>query len=190
MNIVLYSREVLRTNHRSKNNRLFYLAIGSTLILLFYALYVLPHYSACFSLPNSNNSLGLSFGYGIRTATQFFETRTEEQRFCYAHFICIWDNIFTLVYTITHTLWLIFLFKRWRFFLALPLLHMSADWIENYIELAMVNTYNNSHNLPEPLISSGSLATQIKWCLSIVLYLFLVYGILVKYRAFKTFNKH
>ena len=116
MNIVLYSREVLRTNHRSKNNRLFYLAIGSTLILLFYALYVLPHYSACFSLPNSNNSLGLSFGYGIRTATQFFETRTEEQRFCYAHFICIWDNIFTLVYTITHTLWLIFLFNVGDFF--------------------------------------------------------------------------
>lgn len=165
-------------------NRLIYIAVGSTILMVLYAQFILGHFSSCFLIPDSPNSLGLSFGYDIKVVQCFFDVRTVEQLDCYAQFIRVWDTIFPVIYTLMYSCWMIYLFKRWPFVLCIPLLHMIADWIENYAELLMLDAYINSSALSEKLVSFGSTTTMIKWSLSIVTYSIILFGIIRKLKLF------
>ena len=157
--------------------------------MFLYAQFILGHYSHCFSIPNSSNSLGLTFGYNINTVQHFFQIRSNEQLYCYAHFIRVWDTIFPLLYTLMYSLWFVYLFKKWRLVLLFPILHMFSDWIENYVELLMLEGYLNTNALSESLVSLGSGITILKWSLSIVTYSIIIFGIITKFKIFITSPK-
>ena len=175
-----------RIVNQLKKNKAFYLAIASTIAMFLYAQLILGHYSGCFSISGTSNSLGLSFGYTIDMVQHFFEIRSNEQLKCYAHFIRVWDTIFPLLYTLMYSLWFVYLFKKWRLLLIIPILHMFSDWIENYFELLLLDAYMPPYMLEENLVSLGSSVTIIKWSLSIVTYLIILYGIITKLKPFIT----
>jgi hypothetical protein len=154
--------------------------------MFLYAQFILGHYSSCFSIPNSINSLGLTFGYNTNTVQHFFGIRSNEQLHCYARFIMIWDTIFAVLYTLMYSLWFVYLIKKWRIALIIPILHMFSDWIENYIELLMLEGYIDTYTLSENLVSLGSGITVLKWLLSIVTYSIIIFGIITKLKLRKT----
>ena len=178
-----------RIVNQLKNNRTLFLAIGATILMFLYAQFILGHYSRCFWISGTSNSLGLSFGYSINVAQHFFEIRTNEQLNCYGHFIRVWDTIFPLLYTLMYSLWFVYLFKKWRLLLIIPILHMFSDWIENYVELLMLEAYINPNTLSEDLVSLGSGVTILKWSLSIVTYSIIIFGIIAKLKIFMTSPK-
>lgn len=172
-----------------KANRTLFLAIGSTIVMFLYARFIIGHYSICFSISGTSNSLGLSFGYNINRVQHFFEIRSNEQLNCYSHFIRVWDTIFPIIYTLMYSLWFVYLLKKWRLLLIIPILHMFSDWIENYVELLMLGAYMNPNTLSENLVSLGSGITILKWSLSIVTYLIIIVGIITKLKLFITSPK-
>ena len=167
-----------------KKSRILYLAIGSTIAMVLYAQFILGHYSSCFSVENSINSLGLSFGYNINIVEHFFGIRSTEQLNCYGNFVRVWDTIFPILYTLMYSLWFVYFFRKWRLLLIIPILHMFSDWIENYIELSMLETYMNLNTLSEAMVSLGSGVTILKWSLSILTYLIIIFGIITKLKTF------
>lgn len=178
-----------RIVNQLKKNRTLYLAIGSTILMLLYAQFILGHYSSCFSISGTSNSLGLSFGYDINVVQYFFEIRSKEQLDCYGNFIRVWDTIFPILYTLMYSLWIVYLFKKWRLLIMIPILHMFSDWIENYVELLMLEAYMNPNALSENLVSFGSGVTILKWSLSIVTYSIIIFGIITKLKLFITLPK-
>ncbi len=170
---------------RSKRTQLF-LAIGSTLLMVLFAQFVLGHYSACFHVEGSLNSLGLSFGYSSEDVQIFVEARSSTQLNCYLNFLRIWDSLFPILYTLMYVLWIIYLFKRNTFLLIIPLLHMVTDWIENFFEITMIEQYMQTGIPEETLISAGSVVTMLKWGLSVVTYAVLLYGIVKKLNIVQT----
>ena len=178
-----------RIVNQLKKKRTLYLAIASTITMFLYAQLILGHYSSCFSISGTSNSLGLSFGYNISIVQHFFEIRTTEQLNCYSQFIRVWDTIFPILYTLMYSLWFVYLFKKWRLLLMIPIVHMCSDWIENYVELLMLEAYMNPNTLSEDLVSLGSGVTILKWSLSFVTYSIIIFGIITKLKLFITSPK-
>lgn len=175
-----------RIVNQLKKNRTLFLAIGSTTLMFLYVQFILGHYSRCFSISGTTNSLGLSFGYNLNIVQYFFEIRTNEQLNCYSNFIRVWDTIFPILYTLMYSLWFVYLFKKWRLLLIIPILHMFSDWIENYVELLMLDGYMNTNTLSESLVTLGSSITILKWSLSIVTYSIILFGIITKLKLLIT----
>lgn len=162
-----------------KNNKTLCFAIGSTIAMFLYTIFILGPSSSCFSLEVGSNSLGLSFSYTKEMVLSFFGSRTEDQLICYGQFLKIWDPIFAFVYTLMHSFWIMYFFRNKRLFLIIPLLVMFADWIENYIELLMLKSYSNSSLIAESMVSLGSLINSIKLSLSAITYLLILFGVII-----------
>ncbi len=169
---------------KQPKNLVLYLAILATLSMVLYAQFILGHYSECFRIENTVNSLGLSFGYSARDVMTFFESRSKQQLNCYIEFLSKWDTIFPLLYTAMNSLWIIYLLKKRLFLIIIPLIQMLCDWTENYLEVSMVNNYLNSGLIPEDLIFYGSSTTILKWILSILTYTIIVAGIIIRFTFF------
>jgi len=165
-------------------NKTLYVATLSTLIMILYAQFVLGHFSTCFSIDGALNSLGLSFGYSSAEVFAFLDIRTEEQLLCYANFLKVWDSLFPILYTIMYIYWIIYLFKNWHYISILPLMHMISDWLENYYEISIVNEYLRFGEISNQLVSTGSILTTIKWILSILTYIIILYGIIKNLKAY------
>lgn len=180
---------VIRKMQQVYNNRIFYFAIASTIGMFLYAQFILGYYSSCFYVPDATNSLGLTFGYDIKIVQQFFEIRSSEQLNCYGHFIRVWDSIFPVVYTLMYSLWFVYLFKKWQFLVIIPILHMFSDWIENFIELLLLDSYLNSNPFSEQIVSLGSNVTILKWGFSILTYSIIIFGIIIKLKNFRSSPK-
>ena len=116
----------------------------------------------------------------------FFEVRTQEQLFCYSQFLKIWDAIFAFVYTLMYASWIRYFFKNKSLFLIIPILGMIADWVENYVELLMLDIYLNSNLISEIFVSLGSVINSFKWTLSILTYLIILIGIMITLKIFLT----
>ncbi len=172
-------------------NLVLYLAIVATLLMVLYAQFIFGHYSQCFRIENSINSLGLTFGYSTADVMAFVESRSKQQLNCYIDFLSIWDSIFPLLYTLMNSLWIIYLLKKRFFLIIIPLIQMFCDWTENYMEVSMINNYLNSGLISEHLISYGSYITILKWTLSILTYTIIIFGIIVKikYSLTNVFNR-
>lgn len=148
------------------------------MIMVVYAQFVLGHFSQSFAVENGLNSLGLSFGYSNEDVLLFLESRSIQQLHGYVDFLKVWDTIFPLVYTLMYTLWIMYFFRKSRYLIIIPCMHMLADWIENYIEVSMVNQYIDIGALNETLVAQGSFVTMTKWVLSMLTYGIIVFGVI------------
>ena len=175
---------MIKTTKYFKNHRTLYFAIGSTLVMLLYTKFILGHFSRCFTLDVGTNSLGLSFYYTLDTVQNFFESRNRIQLICYNQFLQIWDIIFAFFYAIMYASWILCLFKTKRLFFIVPILAMIFDWVENYVELLMLETYLNSNLVSGKMVSLGSGINSIKWSLIILTYLIILIGIMGALRIF------
>ena len=161
------------------NKKVLYLALVSTLVFFLYITLVLSRLSGCYSIDVGLNSLGLSFYYTKDMVKSFFELRNLDQLICYSEFLKIWDVIFAVIYTVMYALWIAFFFKNKRIFLIIPILAMICDWAENFVELLMLETYLKSNFISETSVSLGSGINSIKWILSTLTYLVILFGIII-----------
>ena len=146
--------------------------------MVLYFRFFLSDYSKCFSVDVGINSLGLTFYYTVEIVKDFFESRTLGQLNCYREFLQIWDPIFAIVYTLMYSSWIIYFFKNKYYFLVVPILVMIADWVENYIELIMLQNFINSDLLSPTLVSFGSGINTLRWLLFSLIYLLIIIGII------------
>ena len=161
------------------NNKTLSFVLVSTLAFILYITLILSRVSSCFTLEVGSNSLGLSFYYTKDMVQNFFEVRTEEQLFCYSDFLKIWDTIFAVVYTFMYASWIAFLLKNKRIFLIIPIFAMICDWVENYIEILMLEIYLKSKLIPDTFVSLGSGINSFKWIFSTLTYLLILLGIII-----------
>ncbi len=165
-------------------NRALYLAILATLLMVLYAQFVLGHFSNCFTIDGTVNSLGLSFGYSTADVLAFFGARTKEQLLCYTHFLVLWDTIFPVLYTAMYVSWMVYLFEKWFYLSFVPIIHMAADWLENYFEISLVNEYLEIGRISDELVAAGSFLTITKWSLSLLTYIIILCGIISSLRTY------
>jgi len=161
------------------NNKTLSFVLVSTLVFILYITLILSRVSGCFTLEVGSNSLGLSFYYTKDMVQNFFELRTEEQLLCYSDFLKIWDTIFAVVYTFMYASWIAFLLKNKRIFLIIPIFAMICDWVENYIEILMLEIYLKSKLIPDTFVSLGSGINSFKWIFSTLTYLLILLGIII-----------
>jgi hypothetical protein len=180
---------MIKTIKYFKNNRTLYLAIGFTLVFFLYLTYILAPFSSCFKLDAGANSLGISFSYTLDMVQKFFESRNHEQLLCYREFLQLWDAIFAIIYTFMYASWIVYFLNNKRLFLIIPILCMIADWVENYLEILMLESYLNSSPISEQLVSIGSGMNSFKWILSSITYLIILTGIILKLKIFLTKTK-
>ena len=154
--------------------------------MVLYLRFFLSDYSKCFSVEVGINSLGLTFYYTVEIVKEFFELRTLEQLNCYREFLKIWDPIFAIVYTLMYSSWIIYFFKNKYYFLVVPFLVMITDWVENYIELMMLENFINSDILSPTLVLFGSGINTLRWLLFSAIYLLIIIGIV---KAIKLYYK-
>ena len=169
-----------------KKYKYLYFILGSTILMVFYLRLFLSDYSKCFSVEVGINSLGLTFYYTVEIVKEFFELRTLEQLNCYREFLKIWDPIFAIVYTLMYSSWIIYFFKNKYYFLVVPFLVMITDWVENYIELMMLENFINSDILSPTLVLFGSGINILRWLLFSAIYLLIIIGIV---KAIKLYYK-
>lgn len=174
---------------RLTNKQYLFLAICATIIMFSYAQFVLSHFSQCFKIDEGINSLGLSFGYSTTDVFGFVEHRSNEQLNCYLIFLRIWDAIFPIIYTLMYTFWIVYFFKPKTILLIVPFLHMLTDWTENVLESIIIKEYIKSNILNDVMVSASSAITILKWILSLLTYLILLYGIFIKLKPFLTATK-
>jgi hypothetical protein len=177
---------MIKTIKYFKNNRNLYLAIVFTLVFFLYLTYILVPFSSYFKLDAGANSLGISFSYTLEMVQKFFESRTQEQLLYYREFLQIWDTIFAFIYTLMYASWIVYFLNNKRLFLIIPILCMIADWVENYLEILMLESYLNSSPISEQLVSLGSGINSFKWILSSITYLIILAGIILKVKTFLT----
>lgn len=170
-------------------NRTLLLPILTTALMVLYAQFILGHFSSCFAIDGSINSLGLYFGYSTEEVLAFFESRSEQQLICYTNFLKIWDMLFPIVYTVMYISWIIYLLKKWYYLSTIPIIHMIADWLENFLEIALVNEYLETGEISNQLVSVSSGLTTAKWTLSILIYGVILYAIIYKLKNYITFHK-
>ena len=71
--------------------------------------------------------------------------------------------------------------KNKHLFLIIPILAMVLDWVENYLELLMLDTYLKSNLISETFVSFGSVINSFKWITSTLTYLIILYGIIITF---------
>ena len=168
-----------------KNYKILYLAIGFTLIFFSYLTLALVPLSSCFRLDTGPNSLGLSFSYTKEMVNNFFESRNQDQLICYSQFLQIWDPIFAIISSMMFGSWILCLFKNKRLFLIIPnIMNMIADWLENYTELLMIETYLTSGMISKTLVSLGSGINSFKFLMIGLSYLIILTGIIMALKFF------
>ncbi len=145
--------------------------------MVVYAQFVLGHFSSCFAVDGGPNALGLHLSYSYEDALHFLEIRDHQQLFCYKRFISVWDTIFPMVYTTMYISWLAVLFRNWKWLSLIPIVRIVSDWVENYVEIMMVDHYLNYNILDDHLVSWGAAMTSVKWGLSLVVYGIILYGV-------------
>ncbi len=169
-----------------KRNQSLFLAIGFSIVFFLYITYMLAPFSTCFKLDTGVKSLGISFSYSLDMVQEFFESRTQDQLLCYREFLQIWDAIFAFVYTLMYLSWIVYLFNNKRLLWIIPILCMLADWVENYLELSMLESYLKSGSVAESIVSLGSGINSFKLILSSITYLIIFIGIILKLKTVLT----
>lgn len=165
-----------------------YLALVFTAVMILYAQFVLGYFSETFAIPGATNSLGLSTGYSWQEVMHFLQLRSGDQLASYINFLRVWDTIFPILYTLMYSCWILFLFHKWRWVLILPATRMCIDWMENYLEISMVQEYLKNGIVSNDAVNWASSMTQIKWGLSYVIYALILVGIVIKIRKHKSIS--
>ncbi len=160
--------------------------ITATAIMVLYASIVLGSKSECFQnqLQEGSQVLGLKFGYTFEYVSIFFNQLDESGLACYASFVLIWDNIFPILYTVMYILWISWIYKSARnaypqlsLINLFPIIPCIFDWLENILELRLVNLFiagNDIHNFD---VTIASLVNQLKWMNSSAEYFVIFIGL-------------
>lgn len=125
-------------------------------------------------------------GYSPSEVIAYLSDYTPEARSFAATFNVIADTAYPIVYTLTLTMVLAWLYKSrmlihksWGYLLALPLVMMGVDFLENVHIVAMLNRFPD---IPEKIIRAGSMLTVAKWGLLAVILVAIVWGLFTRAR--------
>ena len=148
-----------------------YILMGIGVIFLFNVVFLpqFPKLVAGVELP-VEEIIDVKFSYSPQEAYDVIEAFSADQRAAYWKSELFVDNTYALVYGITYTLLLIFLFSRAfagnRFLqkvALLPLLATFADWVENACIINMVLIFPERN---DSLMGMSSMFTSMKWILA------------------------
>ena len=114
--------------------------------------------------------IDVKFSYSPQEAYDIIEGFSENQRSAYLKSEIFVDGIYALVYGLTYTLLLIFLFSRAfpgnRFLQKMtlvPLFATFADWVENACIVNMIRIFPERN---DSLMGMSSMFTSLKWILA------------------------
>lgn len=162
--------------------------------MFLYASLVMGSQSACITdlIGDKVSLLGLKFAYDFSNVSDLFSTLDAESLRCYLRLLGIWDNLFPLLYASMYMAWLSIIFKKVkpfkRYILNLyPLLPALLDWVENFMEFRLVNTFLTGERIDIGMVEWASLITSIKWSASFLNYLLILTGLMIW--MFKRYKK-
>ena len=129
-------------------------------------------------------SLGTTFGFGVNDVENFFEERSELMLTSYINFNQVWDFIFAIIYGFMYVIWLSIIYKPysqkvWLLNL-LPLTQVVFDWVENFCLAVLTKVYLAEGIISTTTTSIASSASILKWVISGIVYLLIVYGLVLR----------
>lgn len=137
-------------------------------------------------------SLGATFGFGVRDVTAFFTERTDQMITSYINFNQVWDFLFAIIYGVMYVIWLSVIYKPYAQKLwvinLIPFTQVIFDWVENINLASLSKAFLVDESISNSAVTIASTASSIKWVISLVVYLLIIIGILL--RLVKTKKKH
>ena len=160
-------------------------ALIATVVFAGYTVLVLSGQGKAFEVANSSiKSLGTSLGFGQAEILAFLSERSDSMISAYINFNLLWDTLFGLIYGVMYVVWVSLLFKPYsqRFGLLnlLPLAQVVFDWLENAALAALSNQYLEDGTISSSIALIASTASTIKWVLSLLVYVVILVGILMR----------
>ena len=102
----------------------------------------------------------------------------------YINFNQVWDFIFAIIYGFMYVIWLSIIYKPysqkvWLLNL-LPLTQVVFDWVENFCLAVLTKVYLAEGIISTTTTSIASSASILKWIISGIVYLLIVYGLVLR----------
>lgn len=161
-----------------------WVALITTAIMIFYAAVIMGGQSTVITeqLPNDGTIPDLWIGMNMEKLSLFFGSLDESGIQAYRNMLLIWDNIFPLIYCTMYIFWLSFLFRKsetaHKYALNLyPIVLLITDWVENSLELQLMNQYILEGSMETNLVKFTSMTNISKWSFSAVNYLLILIGV-------------
>jgi hypothetical protein len=129
-------------------------------------------------------SLGTTLSFGVKDVTGFFTERSDQMISSYITFNQVWDFIFAIIYGFMYIIWLSVIYKPYsqKFWLVnlLPLGQVIFDWIENFCLASLSKAYLIDESISTTKVMIASLSSSFKWGISVLVYLVIIYGIVLR----------
>jgi hypothetical protein len=124
----------------------------------------------------------LMFGYDSNYVLTFLNRMGKENLLLFQKMLIIWDSVFPVLYTTLNLFLFSFLFRKrasnsFWWINILPLFGLLFDLLENCFELMMLNSYLKHSMVENNLVSISSMANQLKWSFTFILYSMMAFGI-------------
>jgi hypothetical protein len=160
-------------------------ALLATAIFAGYLVFVLTLQGKAFEVANSSiRSLGTSFGFGQAEILAFLSERSDPMISAYINFNQVWDSLFGLIYGVMYVIWVSVVFKPYSpkvgILNLLPFGQVVFDWLENASLAALSNQYLADGTISSSMALVSSTASSIKWVFSLLVYLLILVGIVMR----------
>ena len=160
-------------------------ALLATAIFAGYLVFVLTLQGKAFEVANSSiRSLGTSFGFGQAEILAFLSERSDPMISAYINFNQVWDSLFGLIYGVMYVIWVSVVFKPYApkvgILNLLPFGQVVFDWLENASLAALSNQYLADGTISSSMALVASTASSIKWVFSLLVYLLILVGIVMR----------
>lgn len=165
------------------------LRVHSTAVSFGYLFIVQIGAAECFDIGGEGvQSLGTSLGLSEGAVEQFFAARSDEMLGCYRTFNLVWDNLYAVLYGVMYVAWISLLFKplasRAQLLNLVPLLQVVFDWLENLQLVRLTNAWLGGNSLSSSDVQLASIFSIAKWASSIVVFVIIIIGIVIRMRRF------
>ena len=160
-------------------------ALLATATFAGYLVFVLTLQGKAFEVANSSiRSLGTSFGFGQAEILAFLSERSDPMISAYINFNQVWDSLFGLIYGVMYVIWVSVAFKPYSpkvgILNLLPFGQVVFDWLENASLAALSNQYLADGTISSSMALVASTASSIKWVFSLLVYLLILVGIVMR----------
>ncbi len=160
-------------------------ALLATATFAGYLVFVLTLQGKAFEVANSSiRSLGTSFGFGKAEILAFLSERSDPMISAYINFNQVWDSLFGLIYGVMYVIWVSVAFKPYSpkvgILNLLPFGQVVFDWLENASLAALSNQYLADGTISSSMALVASTASSIKWVFSLLVYLLILVGIVMR----------
>ena len=157
----------------------------ATSVFAGYLVFFLTGKGTAFEVANSTvRSLGTSLGFGQAEILAFFAERSDRMIDAYISFNQIWDTLFGLIYGLMYVIWVSVLFKpysqRFGVLNLLPFGQVVFDWLENYALAELSSQFLADGAISSSTALIASTASAIKWAFSLLVYLVILVGIVMR----------